>query len=218
MHLGAASVPGNSGQASGKEPRAGRGGLLPPPQGETFYYTKAAPSSARGWAWALRQEAGGGSLPLREVPQPGGSPHRRKVRTTRRPEGKAREKPLEPTPQPREARPGTGPRQRPCPEAAPLREREVALALLARHRPTCLPVPPACSPTGVGEPGPCSCQGTSELPTPTQANRPHFRRGPHAGTELLSPGIQQQAGQRSQTWKQRQEIRFCIFFLIKRHL
>lgn len=88
----------------------------------------------------LGTEAGGSSLPSGKCLSQEGPRHSRKVRTMCRPEGKAREKPLEPTPQPTEARPAQAPGSGPALEAAPQREREVALALLA-HPPAHLPPP-----------------------------------------------------------------------------
>lgn len=213
MHLGAASVPGNSGRASRKEPwGGGRGGGSPAPTARRDVLHQSRPLLSQGWAWALRQEA---------APCPLGSASARRVPATAGRSGQCAD--LRGKPErslwsqlPSPGRPG---RHRPQAAALPWRRllrgngKWLSHCWLT-HRPTCLPLPPAFGPTGVGEPGPCSCQGASELPTPTQANRPHSRRGSHEGTQsfcLPAPNSKLVSGARYGSKEARDQILHFLF-------
>lgn len=191
---------------------AAGGGRSPAPTARRDVLHQSRPLLCPGVG--LGTEAGGSSLPSGKCLSQEGPRHSRKVRTMCRPEGKAREKPLEPTPQPAEARPAQAPGSSPALEAAPQREWEGARP--PAHLSPC-PQPSvrlewesqAPAPARAHLSGPLPRRPIGHIPdeAPTRGLRAFVSRHPTASWSA-EPDME----------AKRQEIRFCIFFLIKRHL
>lgn len=222
MHLGAASVPGNSGQASGKEPRRGVGGAGSPAHREGRSTPKPPPPLPGRWVWALMQEAG------RWLPAPRGSDSARripttarKVRTICRPEGKAREKPLGANSPAQAGQAGHRPQAAALPWRLLRRGNRGSCSRTACSPtgPPASPLPPAFGPTGVGEPGPAPARAHLSCPLPRRPIGHIPDKGPTRGVRaFVSRHPTASWSAEPDMEAKRQEIRFCIFFLIKRHL